>query len=65
MNASSNGLLYVRAKSFLVIEIAAPSGISGGKPGSAAPSGICAENSASSGNRKNAASQVARQSHVW
>ena len=59
MNASSNGLLYVRAKSFLVIEIAAPSGISGGKPGRAAPSGIFAENSATSGNKKNDGSQVA------
>ena len=58
MNASSHGLLYVRANSFLVIEIAAPSRISGGKSGSAAPSGICAEYSATSGNKKNNGSQV-------
>ena len=41
-----------------ILEIAAPSGISGGKPGSAAPSGICAEYSATSGNKKNDGSQV-------
>ena len=48
-----------------MLEIAAPSVITGGKPGRAAPSGICAEDSATSGNNKNNGSQVAREVHGW